>query len=123
MFGSFLEYLLFKGAVFNLHPVNIYEKKICFNHFKHLSSDSENTGRCKICKLICNKEKEHANAVRRVSKQLALAIWEYGYPQKIWAFYDQLICDSCRKYITNNYLTDEIRSKREHIFGKGRIIA
>ncbi|CAF1685817.1 unnamed protein product [Rotaria magnacalcarata] len=114
-FGSFLEYILFKGAAFNLHPTNVFEKNICLNHFKHLLSDEENKGRCKICKPICKNEKANTNAVRRVSKQHALAIWEYGHPQH-WAFYDQSICDSCRKFLTANHMTDEIRSKCDRIF-------
>ena len=117
-FGSFFEYILFKGAAFNLHPTNVFEKNICFNHFKHLLSDEEKKVRCKICKPICKNEKANTNGVRRVSKQLALAIWKYGHPQQHWAFYDQSICDSCRKFLTANHMRDEIRSKCERIFGK-----
>ena len=122
LFGSLLEYLLFKGAIFNLCPVNLYEKKICFHHFNYLSRDIEYKGRCKICKPVCHKEKESTNAGRRVSKQLALGIFEHGFPQQHWAFYDQPFCDGCRKYLTVNYVTDEVRSKCEHIFGKKLIL-
>jgi hypothetical protein len=96
-FRSLLEYLLFKGGVFNLHPTNIIE------------SD--------ICSLVCKRQAASINGVRRVSKPLALAIWEYGQPQEKWAFYDQPICDHCRKYLTANILSDEVRSKCDHIFG------
>lgn len=98
--------------------MNLYQKHICLNHYKHLSSDVDNRKRCKICKVVCKKEKESYTVVRRVSKQLALAIWKYGYPQEHWAFYDQPICDSCRKYLTANHVTDEVRSNCAHIFGK-----
>jgi hypothetical protein len=116
-FRSLLEYLLFKGGVFNLHPTNIIESDICSNHIKHLSSGGEYNKRCHTCKLVCKRQAASINGVRRVSKPLALAIWEYGQPQEKWAFYDQPICDHCRKYLTANILSDEVRSKCDHIFG------
>ena len=91
---------------------------MCFNHCKYLSSYRENKGRCKIYKPICKHEKVNTNAVRCVSKNLALAIWECDHSQQHWAFYYQSFCDSCRKYITANHMTDEIRSKYELILGK-----
>ncbi len=112
-----MEHILFKGACFKLTATNIYNNHICFNHFKNLSSNGGNNGRCKTCKLICNRETSSNNGVRRVSKELALAIWERGQPQENWAFFNEPICDQCRKYIAANFVSDKIRSECNHIFG------
>ena len=83
-------------------------------------SNGENRGRCKVCKPICERKTTNSKAARRVSKELALAVWEHGQPEENWAIYDQPICDQCRKYLTNKFLSDEIRSKCDHVFDNER---
>jgi hypothetical protein len=112
-----LEYLLFKGGIFKMVVTNICESHICYNHLEVLSSQEENKGRCKACKPVCKRPTSNNKGDRRISKALALAIWEHGQPQENWTLYDQSICDQCRKYLTNNIVTDELCCKCEHIFG------
>lgn len=116
-FRSLLEHILFKGAFFDLPATNVCRNSICLNHIEELMSTEGNRGRCTTCKPICKRQTASNNASRRVSRNLALAIWEHGQPNENWAFYDKPICDQCRKYLTDMFVNEEIRSKCGHIFG------
>jgi hypothetical protein len=83
-----LEYVFFRAALFTLPATNICKRNICSNHFKELMSRSEdeNSWRCELCKPVCKEEAERNNDIRRVSKQLALVLWEEGQPKNTGLF-------------------------------------
>ena len=70
-FRSLLEYLLFRGAFFDLPAANIYRKNICLNHIEALTLIGENRGRCTVCKPVRKQQTANNVVTRRVSKELA----------------------------------------------------
>lgn len=120
-FRSDLEYLFFKAGAFDFRPRNILGSYVCSNHVEHLLSVGEFNRRCSVCKPVCKRQVTSNKGDRRVSKLLALVIWEYGQPHEKWTFYDQPICDQCRKHLTCNILLDDMRFKSDHIFGNIKI--
>ena len=115
-FRSILEYLLFRAGLFHLQPTNLYYHHICSNHLGYLTLMGKN--RCYACKHVRKQDGVGKTEMRLVSKALAIGIWKGGQPDQNWALFDRPICGTCRRYCENKYLTDEIRSKADTIFGK-----
>ncbi|CAF2325398.1 unnamed protein product [Rotaria sp. Silwood2] len=71
-----------------------------------------------VCKPLGKQDSADNSDVRLVSKAVAIGIWEKGQPDHNWALYDRPICGKCRKFYENKYLTHEMRSKADTVFGK-----
>jgi hypothetical protein len=113
-----LEYLLFRAGFFFLQPTNINRQHICSNHLKHLMPMSEKSMRCKLCVPIRNQPSAGQSGMRRVSKALALGIWEEGHPNHSWVVFENLVCINCRRFFEKKYLNDAMRQKSDALFSK-----
>ena len=74
--------------------------------------------RCYVCKPIRRQDRTSDNDVWKISKPLALGIWEEGQPYDNWALYGRPICGNCRRYFEKKYLTNEMKERADTIFGK-----
>jgi hypothetical protein len=74
--------------------------------------------RCKLCVPIRNQASAGQSGVRRVSKALALGIWEEGQPNHSWVVFESLVCIRCRRFFEKKYLNDAMRRKSDELFGK-----
>jgi hypothetical protein len=113
-----LEYLLFRAGFFFLQPTNISHHHICSNHLKCLLSTTEKSRRCKLCVPIRNQSSAGQSGLRRVSKTVALGIWEEGQPSYSWVVFDCLACVNCRRFFERKHLNDSMRQKSDQLFGE-----
>ena len=74
--------------------------------------------RCKLCVPIRNQASAGQSGMRRVSKVLALGIWEEGQPNHSWVVFESLVCIKCRRFFEKKYLNDAMRRKSDELFGK-----
>ena len=118
-----LEYLLFRAGFFFLQPTNISHHHICSNHLNCLMSVAEKSRRCKLCVPIRNQSSAGQSGLRRVSKTVALGIWEDGQPNYSWVVFDCLACVNCRRFFERKHLNDSTRQKSDQLFGECQLVS
>lgn len=113
-----LEYLLFRAGFFSLQPTNINHHHICSNHLKRLLTTVEKSQRCSVCVPIRNRLSADRSGLRRISKAVALGIWEEGQPNYSWVVFERLACYRCRRFFEEKYLNDAMQKKSDELFGR-----
>ena len=93
LFGSLLEYLLFKGAIFNLCPVNLYKKK------GPVSITST------ICQGTSNIKGGAKSAILFVIKKKKVQILDAGYRSNLLlGFLNMAFHNNIGHYMTNLFV-------------------
>ncbi|CAF1562448.1 unnamed protein product, partial [Rotaria magnacalcarata] len=107
-----LEYLLLRAGFFDLPLVNLFEFKICLNHYESLSSIPRRNN-CNICKFVFGERKKaRVNGLRHVSKLIAFCLWSDHHVST----YNKTICATCRLQLEKIYNKNDNNMKCEKLF-------
>ena len=111
--SSDLEYFLLLVGHFSVPSANLHNLWICASHYQSLIA-ARRCAKCELCKTLFGKPKAcvKRQQLRPVNKLQAISIWLC----RQLAVYNHWVCDSCRKMIARNFVTEETMDRAERMF-------